>query len=300
MKKLLFLIAIAVMTLCSCEQKDRIYTEDELGLTIDWESNGWSVVFNDLDETIRLETTYEGREAVSSVIEPGDSVKLWRGAFYAGISIEESCTASIIFGDEEAIFCVHGSHTAWSKRFYENFEQRHEFEIVDFNGKNLRHNLTIISYHIDEQLVELWRTWLEQLGKNDNEEDEGMGGDWQDIELDKAEVFFSSDGGEETVTSLNYKYWWILYGYEDAQNVNGKIEYTNFVYAVSSGKPHYNLRDTLDGGWYHAEVPCVEGEDYLGNTLVITVEPNTTGQPRQATIEMTVGDSFTTVKVCQQ
>lgn len=48
-------------------------------------------------------------------------------------------------------------------------------------------------------------------------------GDWDPIKMDKSEVHFTSNGGEETVTSLNYGSWWINGGYEDFQIVTGKV-----------------------------------------------------------------------------
>ena len=40
-------------------------------------------------------------------------------------------------------------------------------------------------------------------------------GEWAPIKMDKSEVHFTSEGGEETVTALNYGGWWINGGYED-------------------------------------------------------------------------------------
>jgi len=116
---------------------------------------------------------------------------------------------------------------------------------------------------------------------------------WTPIKMDKTEVHFTSDGGEDIVTATNYSSWWINYGYEDAHNVNGKVEYVGFVYATSTDGAY--TYDILDGGWYHAIV-ANKGQS---NILVITVDQDYSAKPRQATINMEAGDAFTTVKIFQ-
>ena len=59
-------------------------------------------------------------------------------------------------------------------------------------------------------------------------------GAWDPVELDKSNIEFTAEGGQETVTALNYTSWWINGGYESAIKVNGKWEYTNYVHASSS------------------------------------------------------------------
>lgn len=120
-------------------------------------------------------------------------------------------------------------------------------------------------------------------------------GDWDPIKMDKSEVHFTSNGGEETVTSLNYGSWWINGGYEDFQIVNGQGQYVNYVMAGSTDGQEAYTYDILDGGWYHASVP----EKGRSNKLIITVDQNYTAKPRQATIDMEAGDAFTSVKIYQ-
>lgn len=120
-------------------------------------------------------------------------------------------------------------------------------------------------------------------------------GAWDPIEMDKPEVHFTSDGGEETVTAKNYSGWWINGGYEDFQNVNGQWEYVNYIYAGSTDGQEAYTYDILDGGWYHASVP----NKGRSNQLIISVDPNYTAKPRQAYIAMEAGDAFTTVKIYQ-
>lgn len=120
--------------------------------------------------------------------------------------------------------------------------------------------------------------------------DEPMDGDWSPIEVDKKQLEFTSAGGEQTVTMLNYGHWWINGGYEGGVQVNGTSEYVNYVH------PEPGVFNSLDGGWYRVTVP--DGED--GNVAVVVVDSNDTGESRQAKIIMTVGDAFVTISVNQQ
>ena len=162
MKKLMILAALSAVAF-SCGKEEKVYTEDELGVIIEWNSSGWSEAYNDLEGTVTLVTTYpdihfsEKTTEKTSVIEPGHFVKLETGAFMPGVSIGESLSASIRLSDGTEILCTHGADNAWSKRFYETFTQRQEQEIIDFHGKKLRHNLGVQTYHIDRALVDLWQ-----------------------------------------------------------------------------------------------------------------------------------------------
>ena len=112
---------------------------------------------------------------------------------------------------------------------------------------------------------------------------------WDPIELDKQELTFSSNGGEQTISALNYPTWWINGAYE------GDIFSThNFVYATTSDTLK-DFKDILDGEWYHAEIPKEKS-----NRLVITVYENTTSTPRQASINMQAGNAFAYIKIHQQ
>ena len=159
MRRVIFLAALAAV---ACSKADeRIYTEAELGVAIDWAYLGWSEVYNNLDETVTLVTTYPDHSdktiEKTFVIEPGDFVKMEIGCFAPGMSISESLTATIKLNDGTEILCTNGADNAWSKHFYETFEQRNEDAIVDFNGKKLRHSWLYVTYHIDKSLVDIWQ-----------------------------------------------------------------------------------------------------------------------------------------------
>lgn len=122
-----------------------------------------------------------------------------------------------------------------------------------------------------------------------------LDGDWDPIELDKKHVNFPSEGGQNTVSALNYSRWWICGGYGSKTQVNGRWEYDDYVYPTSSVE-EYVTYDTLDGGWFHVLVP----DQGKSNTVIITVEPNEGSEPRTAIIDMTVGDSFTSISISQK
>lgn len=163
MKKLMILAALSAVVL-SCGKEEKVYTPEELGAIIEWGSSGWSEVYNDLEATVTLTTTYldmhDGTKTTekSSVIKPGEFVKLAIGAFVPGVSIGESLSASIKLSDGSEILCTRGADNAWSKRFYETFTERQEQEIVEMHdGKKVRHDLSVLTYHIDRTLVNLWQ-----------------------------------------------------------------------------------------------------------------------------------------------
>lgn len=108
-------------------------------------------------------------------------------------------------------------------------------------------------------------------------------GAWDPMELDKTHVNFPSEGGQNTVSVLNYTLWWIVGGYT-----------SDFIHATSS-EGENGAQDTLDGGWYHLTVP----DKCRSNSVIITVEPNN-GEPRQTIIQMQSGDAFATFSISQE
>jgi hypothetical protein len=207
------------------------------------------------------------------------------GAAVPGVSIEECVSATVILSDGSEIVCSQNRYNEWSRQFFDNYGERQEYEVVDFEGKKLRHDLCIRTYHIDNALVELWL-----------EATETPAGLWPPIELDKNEIHFPAEGGVETITALNYESWWINNGYEDAWNEDGEVKYLNFVYSTASDSSCECPFDILEGGWYHAVVP----DKCTSNQMVITVDENLTGTPRKAYINMEAGDAFVTVTIYQQ
>ena len=113
-------------------------------------------------------------------------------------------------------------------------------------------------------------------------------GDWKPMKLDKQELTFTSEGGEQVVTVTNYSGWWISGAYNDNNR-------QNYIYPTSTDGEEAYTYDILDGGWYHVTVP----NKVRSNTVVITVDPNDTAKPRTAVIDMTAGDVFTQISVAQ-
>ena len=119
-------------------------------------------------------------------------------------------------------------------------------------------------------------------------------GRWKPIEVDKSQLSFTPEGGEQTVTAVNYKSWWISGGYEDFDQA--KNEYTNYVYPTSTDGEDVCTYDLLDGGWYYVVVP----DKGNSNQVVITVGVNTTSKPRSATIIMRNRNAFTNISIQQE
>ena len=163
MRKIIILIALAVVA-CTKAPEEKVYSEEELGVYLDWAYLGWSEVYNNLNGAVTLVTTYPVPYSDKTiekifVIEPGDFVKMEIGVpyFSRGTSISESITAAIKFSDGTEIFCTNGADNPWSKHFYETYEQRYEDEIMDYNGKKFRHSWLYLTYHIDQSLVDIWQ-----------------------------------------------------------------------------------------------------------------------------------------------
>lgn len=163
MKQLTIALFVAATALCACGKCEKIYTPEELGWYLEWTRSGWSEVKNETDETVTLITAYPylsvsfPERTVTSEIRPGDAARLDRGDFMPGVSIDECTTATIKLGDGSEIVCVRAGEDPWSKRFFENCEERYDYEIVELDKKKIKHGLTIRTFHIDNRLIELWK-----------------------------------------------------------------------------------------------------------------------------------------------
>ena len=157
--KRFFVFAAACMALlfCSCEH---LYTVDELDACVDWSYIGWSEVRNETTTTVTMVTTYnpyglESKE-VTTVIPPGEIFRLRMGGEVPGESIGESVSVTIIFENGPEIVCTHGGTDPASERFYGYYQQRNDYEVVEIDGKKVRHDLIVLTYHINWSLLKLW------------------------------------------------------------------------------------------------------------------------------------------------
>lgn len=114
------------------------------------------------------------------------------------------------------------------------------------------------------------------------------------IKVDKSQVSFTAEGGEQTVTMTNYPLWSINGGYEDMVFENGKWTYVNYVSPKSSSGEATYSANVLDGGWYHATIP----DRGRAPQLTIAVDKNE-GKARWATVVMTVDDLSIDIKIYQ-
>lgn len=116
-------------------------------------------------------------------------------------------------------------------------------------------------------------------------------GAWVPMELDKTHVNFPPEGGQNTASVLNYTRWWI----SGIRIADQKID-SDYIHASSSDGEEAYTFDILDGGWYHVLVP----DKGKSNTIIITVDPiGDGGRPREAIINMTVGDAFANISIAQ-
>ena len=114
------------------------------------------------------------------------------------------------------------------------------------------------------------------------------------IKVDKSQISFPAEGGEQTVTMTNYSLWAINGGYEDMVFEDGKWTYVNYVSPKSSSGEATYSSNVLDGGWYHATIP----DKGRAPKLSVTVDKNE-GKARWATVVMTVGELSTDIKIYQ-
>ena len=142
MKKIA-IIAATLSCLCSCT------------IDIDWEYSGWSETKNETSQMVTLITTYPPGlyPETTETILPGESLKQYRTCWAPGNSVGESLTATIILADGSRILCDKSSDDSWSHRFYDNYETRKSAEWSHFQ----KHDITIETYHIDDELIGLWR-----------------------------------------------------------------------------------------------------------------------------------------------
>lgn len=125
---------------------------------------------------------------------------------------------------------------------------------------------------------------------------EDLEGEQIPIKLDNSELTFTSVGGEQAVTAVNYNSWWISGAYESKQSVNGVSKYVNYIYPTSTDVEDACTYDLLDGGWYYVVVP----DKGNSNQVVITVSENKTSNPRSATITMQNRNAFTNISIQQE
>ena len=123
---------------------------------------------------------------------------------------------------------------------------------------------------------------------------EDIDGKQTPIKLDKSELTFTSVGGEQMVTAVNYKSWWISGGYEDFDQIEN--ESTTYVYSTSTDGEEACTYDLLDGGWYYVVVP----DKGHSNQVVITVSENKTSNSRSAAIIMQNRNAFTNIRIQQE
>ena len=163
-RSIIFTVTCMTLLFCSCE---RLYTADELGVLVEWSYSGWSEVFNETAGTVTMITShypylFESNDQIAEIpsdIQPGEAVFRRIGCNLPGESIQESLSVTIRLNDGTEIVCTRGSTDSWSNRFYrDNVQMRQGYEVVEMQGKKVRHDINIKTYHIDNTLIDLWRS----------------------------------------------------------------------------------------------------------------------------------------------
>lgn len=126
-------------------------------------------------------------------------------------------------------------------------------------------------------------------------EEMALDGAWDPMELDKTHLNFPQEGGEQAVVVLNYSIWWISGAYSGIDKTDGRWGYLDYIHPTSSGGDETCTYDILDGGWYQVTVHDIS----RSNRAIFKVSPNGTGARREAIIDMTAGDVFTSISISQ-
>ena len=157
MKKILILAA-SIFLLAAC------YAD------IDWSYNGYAEIKNETSGTVTVtispaeDSPYIGlyshmpSRPENGVINAGEALTKYywnpdQESIKGGL---EPLTVTITLAGGSKIICSPDSDASWSRRFYDNSETRKSALWSHFQ----RHEIVIETYHIDEELLELWRASL--------------------------------------------------------------------------------------------------------------------------------------------
>lgn len=179
--KYYFLAACMAFLCFSCSpainevEDDHVYTEAELAekfgvhIITDWKYAGTSEVYNETGRPVKMTISYgvwNQKEDLTVVINPGECASLKIGAMEIGDDFSVCSKAAFTLEDGTEIVVTPGKGgewpDAWSEYFLTNFDVQDDYEIVELNveGKprKLRHDLLLATYHINDTLVNLWRS----------------------------------------------------------------------------------------------------------------------------------------------
>ena len=93
-----------------------------------------------------------------------------------------------------------------------------------------------------------------------------LDGAWDPMELDKTHVNFPSEGGQNTVSVLNYTRWWINGGYDFAELVDSQWEYRGYVHAKLNEEA-IKVIESSSNGW----VPAIKDGKKIPITMMVPV-----------------------------
>lgn len=144
----LIILAMLLPAFSSCMYRD-----------VDWDYDGWSEVKNETSAEVTFTSVfmyYGGFVEKVETISPGETLIQYN---YVGRpeSVTASDSVSIKLQDGTEIVCKNGSDDSWSSRFYGNRERHIRTEWDRSDIMPVKHEITVDTYHIDDELVSLWR-----------------------------------------------------------------------------------------------------------------------------------------------
>lgn len=153
---------------------DHVYTVSELynefGIVLEWRWIGRCEVYNETSGPVMMTITYPywaQREPLTVVMNSGEYTSLKIGSLYTvGEDLSACAKTAFIFENGTEIVITpdmgEGWPNAWSEYFLTNINVQDDYEIIEQNidgvTRKIRHDLVVVTYHINETLVNLWRS----------------------------------------------------------------------------------------------------------------------------------------------
>lgn len=147
---------------------NHIYTISELwelfGVIIDFNYAGWCDVYNDTDKPVKMTICYPyprqgSQDVLEALINPGDYSRLMIGECAPSWDFNACTKATFLQEGGTPIVISPEMNDEWSHYFLTNVEARDDYEICDFEGKNLRHDVVTVKYHFNDTVIDIWDSY---------------------------------------------------------------------------------------------------------------------------------------------
>lgn len=148
------------------DSDDHIYTSDELweqfGVIFEYRYSGWCDVYNETDKSVRMTISYPQfypQDDLEVVITPGEYSRLMIGGNDPGWDFSICSSASFLLEDGTSIVFSPNKGNEWSNYFFTNVDCGEDYEIGEFEGKKVRHDMVTKTYHFNDSVIALWRSY---------------------------------------------------------------------------------------------------------------------------------------------